>query len=182
MYCLHCKYTTKLRNDKEINALFASYKGVQQSLLHQQSNRAPTLQSSHRLQKLLAQDILPQIADVHRWLGGALSHRMHGSLLLWLVQWGPLHPLGGCVGMAGMPHPPTIAQTGCPKILCASVASVEGYLSKKYLCASVSSVGGLLSKKHLCASVQSVGGPYTPKLLWVRCILWEYAVAAWLVQ
>lgn len=24
MYCLHCKYTTKLRNDKEINALFAS--------------------------------------------------------------------------------------------------------------------------------------------------------------
>ena len=138
--------------------------------------------------KLLAQDILPQIADVHRWLGGALSHRMHGmhrmhgSLLLWLVQWGPLHPLGGCVGMAGMPHPPTIAQTGCPKILCASVASVGGYLSKKYLCASVSSVGGLLSKKHLCASVQSVGGPYTPKLLWVRCILWEYAVAAWLVQ
>lgn len=70
------------------------------------------------------------------------------------------------MGMAGMPHPPTIAQTGCPKILCASVASV----------------GGLLSKKHLCASVQSVGGPYTPKLLWVRCILWEYAVAAWLVQ
>ena len=84
--------------------------------------------------------------------------------------------------MAGMPHPPTIAQTGCPKILCASVSSVGGLLSKKHLCASVQSVGGLLSKKHLCASVQSVGRPYTPKLLWVRCILWEYAVAAWLVQ
>lgn len=41
----------KLRNDKEINALFALYKGVQLSLLHQPSNRAPTLQSSHRLQK-----------------------------------------------------------------------------------------------------------------------------------
>ena len=33
MYCLHCKYTTKLRNDKEINAFFASYKGVQLSPL-----------------------------------------------------------------------------------------------------------------------------------------------------
>ena len=95
---------------------------------------------------------------------------------------GTTAPPGRGVSMAGMPHPPTIAQTGCPKILCASVASVGGYLSKKYLCASVSSVGGLLSKKHLCASVQSVGGPYTPKLLLVRCILWEYAVAAWLVQ
>ena len=52
----------KLRNDKEINAFFALYKGVQRSTLHQQSKRAPTLQSSHRLQKLLAQDILPRIA------------------------------------------------------------------------------------------------------------------------
>jgi len=64
MYCLHCKYTTKLRNDKEINAFFALYKGVQQSLLHQQSNRAPTLQFSTECKKLLAQDILPQIAQI----------------------------------------------------------------------------------------------------------------------
>ena len=70
MYCLHCKYTTKLRNDKEINALFASYKGVQQSLLHQQSNRAPTLQSSHRLQKTSGARYSPtDCTDMHR-LGG----------------------------------------------------------------------------------------------------------------
>ena len=70
MYCLHCKYTTKLRNDKEINALFASYKGVQQSLLHQQSKRAPTLQSSHRLQKTSGARYSPtDCTDVHR-LGG----------------------------------------------------------------------------------------------------------------
>ena len=70
MYCLHCKYTTKLRNDKEINALFALYKGVQQSLLHQQSKRAPTLQISHRLQKTSGARYSPtDCTDVHR-LGG----------------------------------------------------------------------------------------------------------------
>ena len=70
MYCLHCKYTTKLRNDKEINALFALYNGVQQSLLHQQSNRAPTLQSSHRMQKTSGARYSPtDCTDVHR-LGG----------------------------------------------------------------------------------------------------------------
>ena len=71
MYCLHCKYTTKLRNDKEINALFASYKGGgQQSLLYQQSNRAPTLQFSHRIQKTSGARYSPtDCTDVHR-LGG----------------------------------------------------------------------------------------------------------------
>ena len=70
MYCLHCKYTTKLRNDKEINALFALYNGVQQSLLHQQSNRAPTLQSYHRMQKTSGARYSPtDCTDVHR-LGG----------------------------------------------------------------------------------------------------------------
>ena len=60
----------KLRNDKEINALFASYKGVQRSLLHQQSNRAPTLQSSHRLQKTSGARYSPtDCTDMHR-LGG----------------------------------------------------------------------------------------------------------------
>lgn len=54
----------KLRNNKEINALFASYKGVQRSLLHQQSNRAPTLQSSHRLHRSFWRKIF--------------SHRLHG--------------------------------------------------------------------------------------------------------
>ena len=28
------------------------------------------------------------------------------AVTVWLVQWSPLHPLGGCVGMAGMPYPP----------------------------------------------------------------------------
>ena len=70
MYCLHCKYTTKLRNDKEINALFALYNGVQQSPLHQQSKRAPTLQSSHRLQKTSGARYSPtDCTDFHR-LGG----------------------------------------------------------------------------------------------------------------
>ena len=70
MYCLHCKYTTKLRNDKEINALFALYNGVQQSLLHQQSNRAPTLQSYHRMQKTSGARYSPtDCTDMHR-LGG----------------------------------------------------------------------------------------------------------------
>ena len=70
MYCLHCKYTTKLRNDKEINAFFALYKGVQLSLLHQQSKRAPTLQSSHRLQKTSGARYSPtDCTDAHR-LGG----------------------------------------------------------------------------------------------------------------
>ncbi len=70
MYCLHCKYTTKLRNDKEINALFALYNGVQQSLLHQQSNRTPTLQFYHRMQKTSGARYSPtDCTDMHR-LGG----------------------------------------------------------------------------------------------------------------
>ena len=60
----------KLRNDKEINALFALYKGVQLSPLHQQSKRAPTLQSSHRLQKTSGARYSPtDCTDMHR-LGG----------------------------------------------------------------------------------------------------------------
>ena len=51
----------KLRNDKEINALFASaQQGVQLSQLHQQSKILP--QISQNPQKRLAQDILPRIA------------------------------------------------------------------------------------------------------------------------
>ena len=55
MYCLHCKYTTKLRNDKEINAFFASaQQGVLLSQLHQQSkkctNQAATA-PSHRIRR-----------------------------------------------------------------------------------------------------------------------------------
>ena len=40
MYCLHCKYTTKLRNDKEIDTLFAISGGAVVST-------APTKQRTH---------------------------------------------------------------------------------------------------------------------------------------
>ncbi len=40
------------------------------------------------------------------------ANSVGGCSIAWLVQWRPLHPLGGCVGMAGMPYPPIIAQTG----------------------------------------------------------------------
>ena len=48
---------------------------------------------------------------------GGCSGSLVGALLAWLVQWRPLHPLVGCVGMAGC-H--TLLQLhrlgGCPKI------------------------------------------------------------------
>ena len=47
MYCLHCKYTTKLRNDKEINALFALYKGCSGLHCTNQARSAPTKQPLH---------------------------------------------------------------------------------------------------------------------------------------
>ena len=61
--------------------------------------------------------------DAHRCLGCVVlfhgTRRIHRSLLLWedavaalLVHLRQVHPLRGCVGMAGMPYPPTIAQTG----------------------------------------------------------------------
>ena len=51
MYCLHCKYTTKLCNDKEIDALFAISGGAVVST-------APTKQRTHP--NLLC-------ASVHLW-------------------------------------------------------------------------------------------------------------------
>ena len=64
MYCLHCKYTTKLRNDKEINALFALYKGGAAV------PAAPTKQSCTNI------TILPQIAK--NFWRNIFSHRLHG--------------------------------------------------------------------------------------------------------
>ena len=64
MYCLHCKYTTKLRNGKEINAFFASATHGGAAV-----PAAPTKQTCTNItilpqnpQKFLTQDILPQIA------------------------------------------------------------------------------------------------------------------------
>ena len=64
MYCLHCKYTTKLRNDKEINALFASatHGGAAVSA-------APTKQTCTNI------TILPQIAK--NFWRKIFSHRLH---------------------------------------------------------------------------------------------------------
>ena len=76
MYCLHCKYTTKLRNDKEINALFALYEGVQQSLLHQQSSTRTNI------------TILPQIAK-NFWRKISF-HRLHRCAQIRRV-WHPCH-------------------------------------------------------------------------------------------
>ena len=63
MYCLHCKYTTKLRNDKEINALFAHYKGGAAV------PAAPTKQTCTNI------TILPQIAK--NFWRKIFSHRLH---------------------------------------------------------------------------------------------------------
>ena len=67
----------KLRNDKEINALFASAtQGVQLSQLHQQSKRAPTLQSSHRTHRSFWRKVF--------------SHRLHRLTQIRRV-WHPCH-------------------------------------------------------------------------------------------
>ena len=66
----------KLRNDKEINALFALYKGVQWSPLHQPSKKCTnqaTTASSHRIRRthrnLLLRYPPTDVTDAHR-LGG----------------------------------------------------------------------------------------------------------------
>ena len=120
MYCLHCKYTTKLRNDKEINALFASYKGGgQQSLLYQQSNRAPTLQFSHRIQKTSGARYSPtDCTDVHR-LGGKTQ------------------PKNLCTSVK------SVGGSSPPEASVYSVKSVGEYPPPEISVNSVSSVGGL---------------------------------------
>ena len=120
MYCLHCKYTTKLRNDKEINALFASYKGGgQQSLLYQQSNRAPTLQFSHRIQKTSGARYSPtDCTDVHR-LGGKTQ------------------PKNLCTSVK------SVGGSSPPEASVYSVKSVGEYPPPEISVNSVNSVGGL---------------------------------------
>ena len=98
MYCLHCKYTMKLRNDKEINALFASYKGVQWSPLHQPSSHCILPQNSQNPQKPLAeisshgwhrcaQNFSPPSLDNCR----RVWHPCHTHAPSQGVQWSPLH-------------------------------------------------------------------------------------------
>ena len=78
MYCLHCKYTTKLRNDKEINALFASatHGGAAVSA-------APTKQTCTNI------TILPQIAK--NFWRKIFFHGLHGCAQIRRV-WHPAIP------------------------------------------------------------------------------------------
>ena len=52
------------------------------------------------------------LALLVQFLLGWCSSCLVGAVLAWLVHLRQVHPLRGCVGMAGMPYPPTIAQTG----------------------------------------------------------------------
>ncbi len=154
MYCLHCKYTTKLRNDKEINALFALYEGVQQSLLHQQSNRAPTLQSSHRLQKTSGARYSPtDCTDFHR-LGGygipAIPTQPQNYLPTEFAE-----------------HTET---TGGEEKSVNSVKSVGSSSTPEASVYSVQSVGGYSPPETSVNSVNSVGGLAQTNLEWV---LWK---------
>ena len=153
MYCLHCKYTTKLRNDKEINALFASYKGVQQSLLHQQSNRTPTLQSSHRLH-----------ITHHGWRRIS-SHRLHGYAQIRRV-WHPCHTHAATKLSSHRIHGTHRNDWRRRKNLCTSVQSVGGSSPPEASVYSVKSVGGSSPPKISVNSVNSVGGLAQTNLEW----------------
>ena len=195
MYCLHCKYTTKLRNDKEINALFALYKGVQQSLLHQQSKRAPTLQSSHRLQKTSGARYSPtDCTDFHR-LGGygipaiptqpqnylptefrnhsgwwrISSHRLHGYAQIRRV-WHPLPYPRSHKTIFPQNSRNTQKRLAEKKNLCTSVKSVGGYSPPEASVYSVKSVGEYPPPEISVNSVNSVGGLAQTNLEWV---LWK---------
>ena len=94
------------------------------------------------------------------------ANSVGGCSIAWLVQWRPLHPLGGCVGMAGMPYPPIIAQTGGLKfcVFCA----ICGRISQQEISVSICDICGRISQQEVSVgSANSVGG---------------YARFAWLVQ
>ena len=90
-------------------------------------------------------------------VGGYFSKRFLWVLrILWedavaalLVQWRPLHPLGGCVGMAGMPYPPIIAQTGGTKILRVLCNPWEN-ISARNICAHLCHLWEDISARGFC--------------------------------
>ena len=65
----------------------------------------------HRSTQMVRVRVIPQNAQKSLAVGGC-SGSLVGAVLAWLVHLRQVHPLRGCVGMAGMPYPPTIAQTG----------------------------------------------------------------------
>ena len=181
MYCLHCKYTTKLRNDKEINAFFASaQQGVQLSQLHQQSKRAPTLQSSHRLQKTSGARYSPtDCTDAHR-LGGygipAIPTQPPNYPPTECTEFtettGGEYPPTDCTdfhrlgGYGILPYPRS-HQTIFPQN---SRNTQKRLAEKKNLCTSVKSVGKYPPPEASVNSVNSVGGLAQTNLEWV---LWK---------
>ena len=84
MYCLHCKYTTKLRNDKEIDALFAISGGAVVST-------APTKQRTHS-NLLCASAICGRTLAVRLVQLRQLHPLKEYSQFGW-CSWGQLHPL-----------------------------------------------------------------------------------------
>ena len=86
MYCLHCKYTTKLCNDKEIDTLFAISGGAVVST-------APTKQRTHP--NLLCASV--QSVGGHSQFGCAAGDSCTplNSPITWLVQLGTAAPPEG---------------------------------------------------------------------------------------
>ena len=170
MYCLHCKYTTKLRNDKKINAFFASYKGVQQSLLHQQSNHAPTLQSSHRLQKTSGARYSPTdctYAQIRRVWHPCHTHAAHQTIF-------PQNSRNTQKRLAEKKNLCTsvksVGGSSPPEASVYSVKSVGEYSPPEASVYSVNSVGEYSPPEASVYSVNSVGGLAQTNLEWV---LWK---------
>ena len=172
MYCLHCKYTTKLRNDKEINALFASatHGGVAVSA-------APTKQTCTNI------TILPQIAK--NFWRKIFSHRLHRFSQIRRV-WHPCHTHAATQISSHRIHgthrndwrrrknPCTsvksVGEYPPPEISVNSVNSVGEYPPPEASVNSVNSVGEYPPSEASVNSVKSVGGLVQTNLEWV---LWK---------
>ena len=169
---------------------------MQQSLLHQQSKRAPTLQSSHRLQKTSGARYSPtDCTDAHR-LGGygipAIPTQPPNYPPTECTEFtettGGEYPPTDCTdfhrlgGYGILPYPRS-HQTIFPqnsrntqkrlaekKNLCTSVKSVGEYPPPEASVNSVNSVGEYPPPETSVNSVNSVGGLAQTNLEWV---LWE---------
>ena len=84
------------------------------------------------------------------------ANSVGGCSIAWLVQWRPLHPLGGCVGMAGMPYPPIIVQTGWTKILRVLCNPWEN-ISVRNICAHLCHLWEDISARGFCGFCEFCG-------------------------
>ena len=137
MYCLHCKYTTKLRNDKEINALFAS---------------APTEQNSPTdcTEVSDARYSPTDCTDFHRLGGYGIPCHTHAATKL------SSHRIHG-----------THRNDWRRRKICTSVKSVGGSSTPEASVYSVKSVGDYSPPETSVNSVNSVGGLAQTNLEWV---------------